>query len=122
MADSDDSNGGAMGRILGTLENKAVMLIMAALLGISGNQILLQAKPGVVRPDPWTGTNAKDAHEAMKKAWREDVAELERDVYREIEHRLRPCDQHMKRADIGWELLHKMRQDIALIKQKLDIQ
>lgn len=70
MADSNDSGSGPMGRVLGPLENKLVLLIASALLGVSGNQILTQLNPDVVRPNPWTSIQAQEAHEHMEDEWK----------------------------------------------------
>lgn len=87
-----------------SLENRLILLIVAGLLGVGGNQILQVSNPGVVRPDPFTGTMGK---------------ELEARVREEIKLRLLPHDAHLSKADRGWQLIYEMRQDIAVMKDKI---
>lgn len=83
------------------------MLLASALLGVTGSQLVVQAKPELVRPDKFTGEMAK---------------ELESRIMREIDLRMRPHEEHLHRATKGWDLIYEMRRDIAVIKQKLNIE
>lgn len=88
-----------MGRVLGSLENKVVLLIASALLGVSGNQILTQLNPDVVRPDPFTGSQGAQLAEEIREVERNLQAHLirgEAGFYRiqELERRVKECEHH----------------------------
>ena len=67
MADSNGNNGSLVGKLIGSLDNKVILLLVASIVGVSGNQLLLQTSPEIVRPDPWTGTQAKEANARLEK-------------------------------------------------------
>ena len=106
MADNNGGDGGSLARILTALENKVVLLIASALIGITGNQLVTQIEPGIVRPDPFTGSMAK---------------ELESRLREYIDLKVHPHDAHLARSNAGWAIIYEMRQDIAVIKERLNI-
>ena len=61
MANSDGNNGSLVGKIIGSLDNKIIFLLVASAVGVSGNQFLFNP-----RPDPWTGTQAREAHKEFE--------------------------------------------------------
>ncbi len=105
MGGSDGNSGGALGKLADSLENRLILLLMAALLGIGGNQVLVKTKPETVRPDPWTGT---------------DAAQQEARILERLELRLLPHDNHLAKAESGWTLIYAMRQDIAVLRDHVE--
>lgn len=104
MAPGNGDSGGALGRLLEPLENKLIFLLASVLLGISGNQILLTANPSAVRPDPFTGTDAK---------------ELESRLLRELDSRLAPHNSHLLRANAGWDMIYECRRSVAVLESEI---
>jgi hypothetical protein len=89
MAGSDptpgDSGNGGNGRLVADqLKDRMIMALIAIIFG-GGTTIGYQnAFPEAVRPDPWTGTMAKDAHEHMRNEWRDIFNRYESRVQRDI--------------------------------------
>ena len=104
MAPGNGDNGRVLGGIFRSLENKLVLLLASALLGISGNQILVSANPGSVRPDPFTGTDAQA---------------LEARILRELDSRLSPHDSHLLRSNSGWEMIYDCRRSVAVLESEI---
>ena len=76
MANGNGDNGSLVGKLVGSLDNKLILLLVASLVGVSGNQILLKTNPETVRPNPWTSIQAKEAHDDL----RDEIRELERHI------------------------------------------
>ena len=76
MANGNGDNGSLVGKLVGSLDNKLILLLVASLVGVSGNQILLKTNPETARPNPWTSIQAKEAHDDL----RDEIRELERHI------------------------------------------
>ena len=113
MADSNGSNGGTLGRFAGSLENKVVLLIMSALLGISGNQILTQVNPSTVRPDPWTGTEAKEAHKEIVVKFDHEIEELQ-DELRWLRNSFQA---HLVRGEAGFSMIDELERRVESLER-----
>ena len=111
--DSDGDSGSTMGRIIGSLENKVVLLIMSVLLGVSGNQVLTQLNPDTVRPDPWTGTEAKDAHKEILAKLDHEVEDLQ-DELRWLRNTLQA---HLVRGEAGFSMIGDLERRVELLER-----
>jgi len=80
--DRDGLGDSPLASLFGSLDNRIVLLIGAALLGVGGNQVLLWTKPEIARPDPWTGEMAREEHQKLSaridRVWGE-VSEMRRE-------------------------------------------
>ena len=97
------TNGGVLGKFVESLDNRLVLLLVAAVLGTGGGTLIQKVNPAV-RSDPFTGTDARN---------------MEARVMRELDLRLRPHEEHLKTAAKGWEYIYQTRQDVAVMKQQL---
>lgn len=60
-------------RVKNAIEERSVLtVVLAALLAGSGSSLGIQALSDP-RPDPWTGTDARESHRLMEESWHEDL-------------------------------------------------
>lgn len=100
----DDRGDGGLGRVLagGDLRDRVILVLLAVILGGSGAAGYMNLNPP--RPDQYTGTMARADQEDIKK-WVQ--TELDR-----MTMRLDVMDRRL-------ELIYEMRQDLAVIKEKV---
>ena len=99
MANGNGDNGSLVGKLIGSLDNKIILLLVASLVGVSGNQILLKTNPETVRPNPWTSIQAKEAHDEL----RAEMRELERHCE---QHNAKPA--HREQAQLNREIFWRL--------------
>ena len=120
-----DSSSGDVVALLDKLENKIIMLIAAAVLGVGGNQALQTVKPTVVRPDPFTGAMAQQMETRLvnlineAEEHSEHRHNLQAEALTSLEKRQALDDQHRIEAARGWKFIYEMREDIAAMKADL---
>lgn len=78
---------------------------MAGLLGVSGNQVLQVLNPEVIRPDPWTGTQAREAHD---------------DIRRYVDTRWELMNNHIEEAKQGYSRIRKLEQQIKKLETQVE--
>lgn len=90
------------------VKDKLISALVAVIVSLGGVIGYVKLNPDTVRPYPWTSLQAKADKEATL-----------REIYAHIDLRLKPHEDHLRRADKGWEMIYEMRSDIKLIKQQL---
>lgn len=100
----DRSNGGPGGVLSGVdLKDRVILALLAVIFGGSGAFGYLQTNDP--RPDPYTGTMARNDQNEMRK-WVQQ--ELDR-----MTLRLDVVDRRL-------ELIYEMRQDVAVMREKIE--
>ena len=97
MANSNGArSSGILDKLLESLDNRIILLLVAGLLGTGGGT-LIQASEPAARSDPFTG--------AMGKLLELRIEQLERTQELDVEHR--------KKADQGYERIRNLEQGLA---------
>jgi hypothetical protein len=114
-----NGNGGTNGGIrpiAAALENRVVLLITAALLGVGGNLAIVTTQPDV-RADPFTGTMGR-ALEQRIAALEEETAE-DRKFLRHLEVMQAMDDQHRKDAVDGYARIRVIERQCSLNNERI---
>jgi len=103
MADSDDdSNGSLVGKLLGSLENRVIMLITASLVSITGATLIQKANPEV-RSDPFTGNQGRVLEARIDK----------------LEHLQALDDEHRTRANEGYARIRDLERRCTVNSEQI---
>ena len=125
MAGSRDTTGNrgdvGAGGIFASLDVKERLIIalLAVVLGGGGGAVgTLNIIPDKMledraRPDPWTGTDARNAHKEMVADYERQIANLEADI-----KALRATlQQHLVRGEAGFFRIQRLEEDVRELKE-----
>lgn len=102
-ADSDSGDGGHLGKLTSALENRLILVMIAAGLGVGGNLAIVSNEPKV-RADPFTGTEGR-------------VLESRID---QLEHSQTLDNQHRQDAMEGWRRIRELERKCTVNNERID--
>jgi len=116
VADSnDDTDSTLVGKFVGSLENRVIMLITASLISITGATVIQKANPET-RSDPFTGTQGRALEARIDKL--ENLQQLDDD------HRIKANEGYARirdlerRCTINSEQILTLRRDVQRLEKQ----
>ena len=118
VADSSNGSSGIVGKLVDSLENRVVLLLVAVFLGIGANLTIVGSAPNV-RADKWTATEDAEKVQAEREYMIEFVTGDQHAINDRTDLLLRPHVEHLVKAQKGWDLIYKMHEDIQVLKVEI---
>lgn len=113
----NSGNGKPFSNISAALENRVVLVMLAASLGVGGNLAIVKGQPDTVRPDPFTGTEGRELSNR--------IARLERLQALDDQHRSDATGGYARirslesRCTLNDERIHRLQKDVDQLEADL---
>ena len=109
--DSYSGDGGNGSAISSALKDRIILALFAAVVGSGGAASYMGIKNP--RPDPWTGSEARQAHNQIREYLHQEIRALRAEI-KSVDAKLQ---QHLVRGEAGFYRIDRLERDVKDLKR-----